>query len=141
MRFDYRLHLLFQGRLKEGYGIREISDATARDVGAEPFLRYEHGRVVAYVDGLSEAATTPPFGHDVELRSAEYQDVRPPSRPLFPLPKVRDHGPRRHSIEAWESLRVDMLEFIWEMKAAATFAGSTKLTGQGPVLCVGGDGG
>lgn len=121
-RFDHRLHRLFREQLSSVANIVELGDSLALDVGAKPFARYHHGKLVAYVDPLDTHVCDAAQESDVELRSAESADsVATRRRRTSPLPSIRANGPQRHSIETWDTVRTDILNFIWDTLEPGTF--------------------
>lgn len=99
-----------------------MGNSLARDVGAQPFARYQNGKLVAYVDPLDAHACDGAQESDVELRSTESVDPTATQRRRTLLPSIRINGPPRHSIDTWDEIRKDILEFIWATLEPGTFS-------------------
>jgi hypothetical protein len=119
IRFPTKLHLMFQGLIRAHMEIIEISDGLAIDVGAQPFMLYNHGQLIAYGDPFDGIPISP--DDSVEIRSAEFKAPAPKKAERFPLPKIRWNAPERHSIETWQEVRQDILKFIWSTIGPGTF--------------------
>jgi hypothetical protein len=118
--FPVPLHLAFQHLIRATNGITEISEGRASDVGARPFMLYNHGKLIAYADAFEEISPLP--DSRIEVRSAEFKPRVIRRRPTAPLPVVRWSGPGdRHSIDTWNDLRLDVLKFIHATIIPGTF--------------------
>jgi Zn-dependent peptidase ImmA (M78 family) len=120
IRFPSQLHRLFRMNLRQHSEIADTGRSLAIDVGARPFVLYNHGALVAYVDPF-EPVKAGLFGKDVELRSSAYKPMRNQARRRKPLPVIRQEPPQKHSIAVWLELRSDILEFIYETIQVGSF--------------------
>jgi hypothetical protein len=107
--FPTKLHLMFQGLIRADIGIIEIGTELAIDVGAQPFMLYNHGKLIAYADPFDGIPICP--DDSIEIRSAEFKPPVPKKSGRFPMPKIRTSAPERHSIETWQAIRQDILTF------------------------------
>jgi hypothetical protein len=117
--FPTKLHLMFQGLIRADIGIIEIGEGLAFDVGAQPFMLYNHGKLIAYGDPFDGIPICP--DDRIEIRSAEFKAPAPKKAGRFPLPKIRWSAPERHSVETWQEIRQDILKFIWSTRGPGTF--------------------
>jgi len=120
-KFDDRLRGLFVRRISSLAPIEEISESVAQDVGATPLARYVCGNLVVYVSPLDTNVTNEQYGADVELRSAELIEQPRQERRMYALPKVRENKPQRHSIDTWNKLRPEIMEFVGQTIEPAGF--------------------
>ena len=118
--FPARLHLAFQRPIRDSTGIVEIGRGRANDVGARPFMLYNHGKLIAYADPFEEISPLP--DSRIEVRSAEFKPRVARRRRGEPPPIIRRSGPgERHSIDTWNDLRSDVLKFIYATITTGTF--------------------
>jgi hypothetical protein len=118
--FPTRLHLAFQHPIRSSFGIVEIGRGRASDVGARPFMLYNHGKLIAYADAFEEISPLPDTR--IEVRSAEFESRVARRQRGKRLPVIRLSGPgTRHSIDTWNDLRSDILKFIYATITPGTF--------------------
>ena len=118
--FPAHLHLAFQRPIRDSAGIVEIGRGRASDVGARPFMLYNHGKLIAYADAFEEISPLP--DSSIEVRSAEFKPRVARRRRGERPPVIRRSGPgERHSIDTWNDLRSDILKFIHATITTGTF--------------------
>lgn len=118
-KFPVVLFEMFRKLIKGTIGVTEAGTSLASEVGAQPFMLYSHGKVVAYCDPFDGLDLIP--DDEIELRSAEYNKHVPRRERRMPLPRIRSDAPERHSIATWEAVRLDVLRFVYSTIEPGTF--------------------
>ncbi|WP_157017390.1 ImmA/IrrE family metallo-endopeptidase [Cryptosporangium arvum] len=121
-RFDADLHIYYQRALRRaGWNIRAIHRYLVSDMDAEPILRWDRGRIIAYKLGLDEA--TGEFGPDVEERSCEIRSRPTRSNVRTPPAPATFRASEVHSFESWDQLRREIVAYVGHLTAPSSYAG------------------
>jgi hypothetical protein len=95
-----------------------FGDYEFADTGAMPLVGYDYGRIVAYGDPFAAPADI----GGAQLRSAEMRAPSPIAVRRHPMPGLTTTFGPVYSLEGWSDARSSVLDAIYDLTAASSFA-------------------